>query len=295
MTPAARAGLAVLAAAALFGTSATSQALLAPDAPPAAVADMRLLVGAAGLVAFVIWRTGGHVLTTLWRNPLIWVMGFFVATYQACFFIGASLTGVAIGTLASLALAPFLAGLLGWVLREGAPGWVWAASTIVAVIGLAFLTLGSAGSANPMGVLAAGGAGASYAVYTVLGARLSRGGNEASAVLATSFSVGAVLLLPVAVAAGGWWLNPKGIALVLWLGIVATTIAYLLFGVGLSVLQPGHIATLNLAEPVVATILGVVILGERLPVAGWVGCALIILALALLGIMENRRPKEVSA
>ena len=44
---------AVLAAAALFGTSATTRALLVPDAPPTAVADLRLLIGAAGLVAFV--------------------------------------------------------------------------------------------------------------------------------------------------------------------------------------------------------------------------------------------------
>ena len=289
MTRAARASLAVLAAAALFGTSATSQALLIPDAPPAAVADLRLIVGSLGLIAVVWWRLGPRVLAALWRRPSIWLMGVFVAGYQACFFIGADRTGVAIGTLASLALAPFLAGLLGWALREGAPGWVWAASTVVAVIGLAFLTLGSAGTADPIGVLAAGGAGASYAVYTVLGARLARGGEHPSAVLATSFSVGAVLLLPFVILAGPWWLSAEGIAMVLWLGLIATTLAYLLFGVGLAVLQPGHIATLNLAEPVVATILGVLILGERLPVAGWIGCVLIIIALAMLGLMENRR------
>ena len=294
MTRAARASLAVLAAAALFGTSATSQALLMPDAPPAAVADLRLIVGSLGLIAVVWWRLGPRVLAALWRRPAIWLMGVFVAGYQACFFIGADRTGVAIGTLASLALAPFLAGLLGWALREGAPGWVWAASTVVAVIGLAFLTLGSAGSVDPIGVLAAGGAGASYAVYTVLGARLARGGEHPSAVLATSFSVGAVILVPFVVLAGLWWLTPEGIAMVLWLGLIATTLAYLLFGVGLAVLQPGHIATLNLAEPVVATVLGVLILGERLPVAGWIGCVLIIIALAMLGLMENRR-REVRA
>lgn len=294
MTRQARAGLAVLAAAALFGTSATSQALLAPDAPPQSVAGLRLLVGAIGLIAFVWWRYGPRIITALWRRPLVWIMGFFVASYQACFFIGAARTGVAIGTLASLALAPFLAGVLAWILREGAPGWIWALSTVIAVIGLAFLTLGSAGQADPVGILAAGCAGASYAVYTVVGSRLAREGHDASAVLAASFSIGAVLLLPAVFAAGAWWLNPSGIALILWLGLIATTLAYLLFGVGLAALQPGHIATLNLAEPVVATILGVLILGERLPAAGWIGCALIIVALGILGLMENRR-KEVVA
>ncbi len=280
---------AVLAAAALFGTSATARSLLVPDAPPTAVADLRLLVGAAGLIAFVWWRHGRGDLTAAWRRPLIWVMGLFVASYQACFFLGTARTGVAIGTLASLALAPFLAGLLGWLLREGAPGWIWAGSTAIAVVGLGFLTVGSAGQADPLGVVAALGAGASYAAYTVIGARLSRGGLHPSAVLAGSFSIGAVLLIPFAIAGGLWFLTPAGITMVLWLGLIATTLAYLLFGVGLAVLQPGHIATLNLAEPVVATILGVAVLGERLPVAGWIGCVLIIIALALLGIVGGRR------
>ena len=44
----------------------------------------------------------------------------------------------------------------------------------------------------------------------------------------------------------------------------------------------------------VATVLGVLILGERLPAAGWIGCVLIIIALAMLGLMENRR-REVRA
>lgn len=289
MTLQSKGALAVLAAAVLFGTSATSQALVAPDAPPAGVAALRLLIGAAGLLAFVSWRRGFATIAGLWRRPSIWVMGVFVASYQTCFFIGTARTGVAIGTLASLALAPFLAGALGWLLREGAPGWVWAASTVIAVVGLALLTLGGVTALDPLGVLAAGGAGASYACYTVIGARLSRDGHDAGAVLASSFSVGAILLLPVILAAGTWWLNPGGIALVLWLGLVATTLAYLLFGVGLRVLQPGHIATLNLAEPVVATLLGVAILGERLTGAGWLGCLLIIAALALLGLTESRR------
>ena len=77
----------------------------------------------------------------------------------------------------------------------------------------------------------------------------------------------------------------------MWLGLVATTGAYLLFGLGLKRLQPGHIATLNLFEPVVATILGVVVLGEQLGMAGWAGTVLVIAALALLGIADRRAPR----
>jgi DME family drug/metabolite transporter len=216
-------------------------------------------------------------------------MGLSVASYQALFFFGVSRTGVAVGTLASLALAPFLAGVLGWLLREGAPGVVWGASTILAVIGVALLTIGDGQARDAVGIAAAMGAGASYAVYTVLGVRLARRGESASAVLAASFAIAAVILLPVFVASGLWWATPSGFALILWLGLVATTVAYLLFGVGLTVLQPGHIATLNLAEPVVATMLGLVLLSETLGPRGWVGSALVVIALALLGFAGRSR------
>lgn len=289
------AALAVVAAAALFGTSATANTLVEPDATAPAVAAARLFVGALGLLAIVglqgpVARASARALA---RRPLLWAMGAAVAAYQALFFFGVSRTGVAVGTLASLALAPFLAGVLGWLLREGAPGIVWGVSTVVAVVGLGLLTTGAAG--DPVGIAAAMGAGASYAVYTVLGVRLSRDGAAPTQVLTGSFTIAALLIAPVFLLSGTWWLTPSGLALVLWLGLATTTLAYVLFGIGLKVLQPGHIATLNLAEPVVATLLGVALLGEVLSGRGWIGVMLIVAALALLGLSERGTDNAESA
>lgn len=292
MTPKRRAAYAVMGAAALFGTSATSQALFAPDASGVSVAAMRLLVGSAGLVGFVVWRGNRASLATLWRRPLVWLMGVAVAGYQAFFFIGAGRTGVAVGTLISLAVAPFLAGVLGWILREGPPGWIWALSTVIAITGVGLLMAGNLSTGDPVGMLSAAAAGACYAVYTVLGVRLTREGFPASAVLASSFAVGALVLLPAAVTST-WWFSVSGVLEVLWLGLVATTLAYLLFGIGLRELQPGHIATLNLFEPAVATVLGVLVLGESLSSMGWIGCLLVVGALALLGMTEGRGRPDV--
>lgn len=280
--------LSVIAAAALFGTSAASVDLVNPAATAPTIAAGRLIVGALGLVVIVvITGPGRRALVRLWRRPLLWLMGLAVASYQSLFFFGVARTGVAVGTLASLALAPFLAGLLGWWLREGAPGVIWAVSTVLAVVGMALLTVGDGQTRDLLGILAAMGAGASYAVYTVLGVRLTRGGESATNVLAASFSLAALVTIPVFLAAGVWWWNPQDVALMLWLGLAATTLAYLLFGIGLRTLQPGHIATLNLAEPVVATFLGVLILGEVLGSRGWLGCALIVVALGVLGFSDR--------
>lgn len=289
------ASLAVLVAAALFGTTGTSLALLTPNAPGASVAAMRLLVGGGGLVVVALGRGQRRVLVRLWRRPLVWAMGGCVAAYQAFFFIGTARTGVALAALVALGVAPVLSGLFGWLVGEGAPGWVWAVSTAVAVSGLALLIGGSVTTGDGLGMVSAGVAGAAYAGYTVLGVRLTRAGQPAGTVLAASFSLAALLLLPALVTVGAsaaWWWSGEGVIEVIWLGTMTTTVAYLLFGVGLRVLQPGHIATLTLIEPAVATGLAVMVLGEQLTVTGWVGCLVIGIALAVLAVSERGRADQ---
>ena len=50
-----------------------------------------------------------------------------------------------------------------------------------------------------------------------------------------------------------------------------------------------------LAEPVVATFLGVVVLGESLTALGWVGAALVLAGLALQGVVSARRGRAFAA
>ena len=57
----------------------------------------------------------------------------------------------------------------------------------------------------------------------------------------------------------------------LWLGIATISIAYVLFTWGLSGLTAATAATLTLGEPLTASILGIVVLGERLSLLAIVG------------------------
>lgn len=285
---------AVVLAAALFGTAGTAQALLAPDAWPPSVAAVRLLIGAAGLMAFAAWRGLLTACVRLARERIVWVMGVAVAAYQGLFFIALERTSVAVGTLVAIGSAPLLAGLLGWVVGQGRPGAVWALGTTVGLVGLALLTLTPAysddttGAIDAWGVLAAVGAGASYAVYTVIGVRLAGEGHRPEVVMAVPFSIGALLLAPFLLGAGEWLFTGKGLVLALWLGLVATALAYVLFGSALPWLAPGSIATLTLTEPLMATLLGVVVLAETLLAGQWLGCALILAAVALIGVWGSR-------
>jgi DME family drug/metabolite transporter len=64
--------------------------------------------------------------------------------------------------------------------------------------------------------------------------------------------------------------------------VFTTFAAYLLFGLGLRHTSAAAATTLTLAEPAVAAVLGVVVLGERLPAVSWCGMAVLAVALAAL-------------
>lgn len=281
---------ATVGAATLFATSATARALSGVEAPSVTIATVRLLIGAAGLLVFAVLRGRLPQLRELWREPTIWLMALGVAGYQALFFIGTGRVGVAVGTLASLALGPLLAGLLAWALGAASPKAVWWASTAIAIVGLTALTLGGGATlgVDLWGIAAAIGAGAAYAVYTVLGARLASRGHNGVDVLAASFGIGSLLLLPLGISGASSLFSAAGVALSLWLGLAATTLAYIGFGMGISYLPAGTVATLNLAEPVVATLFGVVLVGESLSFVSSMGAGLIAVALGLLAVKTVR-------
>ncbi len=59
-------------------------------------------------------------------------------------------------------------------------------------------------------------------------------------------------------------------------------LGYLCFGYGLARVKASIATTITLIEPVIAAVLAVIIVGERLPTLGWIGVALVIGCLAII-------------
>ena len=112
-----RASLYVVAAATLWGTTGTAQALGPDGASSVAVGATRNVVGAVVLVAVAALRgrlrEGARELE---RRPLV-LAALATAAYQLCFFGGVRLAGVAIGTVVGVGSGPVWGGLVGWVGR----------------------------------------------------------------------------------------------------------------------------------------------------------------------------------
>lgn len=294
--------LAVLAAALCFSTTGTAQALAGVDASPLAVGAARILLGGGilGAVALLSLRRGQHRvgvdapdaragLTPTWVLVALGVGG--VLAYQPLFFLGTRENGVAIGTVVALGSAPIATGLMDALRLRRAPSRRWMLATTVALAGVVLVSglTESGGSFAPLGVLASAGAGASYALYAVGGKALMERGWASERVMGSLFGLAAVVSLPVLLWAGaGWVLTPTGAALAVWLGVVTTAVAYLLFGWGLARLATVTVATLTLAEPLAATLLGLLVLHERLTVASAAGLVLIAVGLAVVSVPPRR-------
>ncbi|MFB7576450.1 EamA family transporter [Streptomyces sp. NPDC056165] len=67
-----------------------------------------------------------------------------------------------------------------------------------------------------------------------------------------------------------------------YMALVPMFIGYILFGWGLAHVPASTATTLSLLEPVVAAVLAVLVVGERLPLLGWGGIALVVCCLAVL-------------
>jgi DME family drug/metabolite transporter len=279
--------LQVLLAAVCFGTTGTAQAL-GPDASPVTVGAARIAVGA--LLLLLAQRVAARADAGPWPRGPVLAAALGVAAYQLCFFAAVKDTGVAVGTVVALGSAPALAGAGGWLLDRRAPGGAWAAATALACAGVALLALAGGGSeVSGPGVLLAVGAGASYAAFTLASKRLLDSGHPVEPVMARAFGWGAVLLIPVLVLGDlSWVATPGGAAMALWLGAIPTAVAYLLFARGLRHLPANEVATLTLGEPVTATLLGAIVLGERPGASAMIGIVLILAGLAVLAVPRRR-------
>ncbi|MGV1034381.1 MAG: DMT family transporter [Microbacteriaceae bacterium] len=316
--------LAVIVAGILFGTTGTAQALGTDGSNPISVGAARLVFG-GGLLALVSWwmskrRTGGtgvdgrvqlgefdlapdpdpdpirgsaagtHRVPT-WLIAVLGGLG--VLAYQPCFFGGTQLNGVAVGTVVALGSAPVFTGVFEGLLNRRFPGRTWAIATSGAIIGVTVLALASAegsGSAGPLGLLVSAGAGLAYATYTVFIKMLLGRGWSSSTAVGTLFGLAAVGALPLLVLSNPTWITTTpGISMVIWLALVTTVVANLLFGFGLVGLNASTVSTLTLAEPLTASLLGLLLLHEQLSVTSSMGLLVLGAAIVYLAAASGRK------
>ena len=288
-TGTARVGVwAVLCAALCFGTTGTTAQIGVPFVSPVAVAAARLLCGAAFLLLFALLFESRK---RIYQMPLadLLIAGIGIAIYQLTFFSAVALTGVAISTVTALGCAPTFSAIVAFLLLKERPHKSWYLGTSITVMGIVLVgTANGIDSFNLLGVILAAIAGLGFAIFNVICRRSLEKGASDIWITANTFGIAAIASAPFLFTDELTWLTTRnGILTTLWLGLVTTSVGYILFMFGLKRISSSLAATVVLAEPATATVLAAVVLGEPLIWQSYIGISAV--TLGILYISLGRR------
>ena len=287
MSPTVKGILLILGAAILWGTTGTAQSFAPLTLSAYWIGAFRLLVSGG---FFILWLSIAypHSITLAQLRLLTWpgimLAAISMASYNLLFFAGIRATTVAVGTAIALGSGPVWAGLFEAALTRRTPSALWWSGVAIAVTGLVVATVNADVTAglSLKGITLCLLSGASYAIYAMSTKRIV---SVANAAITTGivFTLAAALAIPVAFAIAGMPdMNAGDVGVLLWLGVVATGIAYLLFSLGLNWVSSATGVALALAEPVAAVCFAIAIVGERPGIVAILGLLLVLVGLAVL-------------
>ncbi|WP_238532160.1 EamA family transporter [Planococcus antarcticus] len=135
---------------------------------------------------------------------------------------------------------------------------------------------------DPTGIAMALGARFSFAIYALASKNVLKG-MEPVAAVAVVFSLSACYLFPFLLFFDLSYITvPGNFWLLIYLGIGATNLSYILFSFGLKQIPSSFAVTLSLAEPLTVAILGVLVVGEALSGLSWIGVGLLLFGIIVL-------------
>jgi drug/metabolite transporter (DMT)-like permease len=200
-------------------------------------------------------------------------MGFFgVVMNQVCFTVGLRYTSVGHAAVI-VGMGPIYTLIFAVLLQLETATWRKVIGMLMAFAGIAVLTSEPGISARSPSVLGdaittTGSVG--FALYVVLGKRL---GNRYDPLTMTAFShfAGALVVLPVAIyraymlGSGAQWraVSWTGWAALLYMAIFSSAVAYVIYFWVLRYLEASQLSAFSYLLPIVATILGILWLGEK--------------------------------
>ena len=279
----------VILSAILFGTTGTTRALAPEEISSTVIGSLRLIIGGPALL--LLMTAFGKTRLRTFRPPILptLVAAAGIVMFQLCFFEAVTRTGVALGTIVAICITPVISGLLGAVFQKEQLTRNWLIASVLAISGCIILTMaGSDLKIDITGIFLAVAAGLGCAV-SLVGSKAVVANHSPVLSIAVILCVGAVLVFPRLMMED---LSPvytgHGLAVVLYLGLVATAASYLLLAKGLSVIPVSRTALLMLVEPLTGCLLGVLLLGEVFTPFSGMGSLLIFSGLVVIAFDREK-------
>lgn len=275
-----------LLAAAIWGGMYVVSKVVLEVVPPFTLLAMRLLLGAASLAAWLLWRR-----TTLRFERRLWVqlLGVGVLGYGVSLgfqFTGTKLSTAANGAVITAATPAFVYLFALLFLRERVSRRRLTA-LLLSTIGVLLVVNPAQAQLNSrlwIGNLLLVGAAITWALYSVLTRKVT----QQTDVLVFTFIAFLGGLIPVLPAAALelqsqtlGTISPGIFLGIVYLGVVSTAIAAYLWNKAFELLEAGVASLTFFAQPLVGAGLGALLLGEKLTVLFVAGAFLILLCLWL--------------
>ena len=278
----------------LWGFAFVAQKSAMDAMGPLTFSAVRYLLGSVAILPLVLWelrRTGRRLERADWPVVAVIAISFFLGvTLQQ---IGLTLTTVTnSGFLTSLYV--LFVPLLALVVFFQKPHPIVWAGVPMALVGVYLLNGGRFDSFN-LGDLLVVGSAVAWAVQVYLIGTVSKRTGLPVTISVLCFATTAVFSgvgsfafeMPNFAAIGNGWVE------ILYAGILSTAVAFTLQAVAQQYVPPANAAIILSAESLFAALGGAVILGERLPLVGYAGAALIFLAILLVeavpALQQRRR------
>ncbi|MFJ3087600.1 DMT family transporter [Streptomyces sp. NPDC086838] len=280
LTPLRRGLLSVSAAAIAWGAggAAADELFRTSGLGPVAVSFWRFAIAAAVLTVLRLRRPAD--LRPASRRRTAVLTGAALAAYQTAYFGAVQGAGLALGTMVTLGASPVLVSIGAHVFLDERLTKRGTAAIGIALLGLLLLIARPTSGPRPaVGIALALFSAVGYSAVTL---HARRTGNTTAD--AATWSVGALCLVPFALAQGAW---PRAEHLaassswLIFLGVVPTLLAYRWYFSGLTTVRSTTAAVLVLLEPATAAFLAV-LLGEQISTFLVLGSVLLLTAIVVL-------------
>lgn len=251
---------------------------------------VRNLSGTTALWLMVLFSKNRKRYTKQDIVPIL-VAGTGAALFFPLYIKAFELTGVGVAAVVSIGVAPIFVGMIAWIALKQPPGKQWAIGTLIAVSGVVALNWPSGDSTvNVLGIGFALAAAFGYSLQATGMGMISKRHTPFQCV-APMFTIGTIFQAPLSYGKDFSFLQDPMLLLgALYGGVVTVALAYAFFIYGIARIGAATAVTVGLMEPLTASILGVVLLGETVSAVGLIGSVLILAGL----VVVSRPPKAVA-
>ncbi len=207
---------------------------------------------------------------------------FSIVFFSYCYFRNVQVSSAAFASIL-MYTSPVWVTLLSMIFfKEKMNRGKWIA-LVMALVGCALVSglMGGAGTVSVQGILLGLGSGIGYGLYSIFGRFALNRGYHPMTVSSYTFLFACVGVLPfvsVSYIINRFVQEPVLLVPALCMAVLSTAMSFSLYTLGLAYMEPGRAAVLATLEPIVSTVVGVVLYRERISVAMFVGIVLVLVS-----------------